>query len=136
MVLYGLEYKIFLLKKKIIPHFSKYPLRGTKYLYFISFKEAFHIIESKEHLTEEGMNKLYDLSKGMNTNRKFSADVYYSLNQTKENNTDYMPLNGHYINGFIAGDGCLVLHLGRLTMHLSISQHNNRLLMESIANSF
>lgn len=81
------------------------------------------------------MNKLYDLSKGMNTKRKFSADDY-SPNQTKENNTYYMPLNGLYINGFIAGDGCLVLYLGRLTMHLSISQHNNRLLMESLANYF
>jgi len=125
------------IKNKIIPSFFKYPLRGTKYLDFISFKEAFHIIERKEHLIEEGMNKLYNLSKGMNTNRKFSADVYYSPNHTKENNTDYMPLNGHYINGFIAGDGCLVLHSNRLTMHLSISQHkNNRLLMESVANYF
>lgn len=130
---------IFSIKNKIIPHFSKYPLRGTKYLDFLSFKEAFHIIESKEHLTEEGMNKLYNLSKGMNTGREFPTNVYYSPNHTKENNIDYIPLNGHYINGFIAGDGCLALHLGKSfgTMHLCISQHkNNRLLMESIAKYF
>lgn len=114
-------------------------MRGTKYLDFISFKEAFYIIENKEHLMEEGMNKLYVLSIGMNTGREFPVDVYYSPNHTKENNKDYIPINAHYINGFIAGDGCLILHLGKHfgTMHLCISQHrNNRLLMESIATYF
>ena len=127
------------IKDKIIPHFLKYPLRGTKYLDFISFKEAFHIIECKGHLTEEGFNKLYSLSKGMNTGRKFSIDVYYSPNHTIENNIDYIPIDGHYINGFIAGDGCFILSMGKTfgTMYLSISQHkNNRLLMESIAKYF
>jgi hypothetical protein len=127
------------IKDKIIPHFLKYPLRGTKYLDFISFKEAFHIIESKEHLTEEGLNKVYTLSKGMNTGRIFSENIYYSPNHTKENNIDYIPIDAHYINGFITGDGCLVLHMGKNfgSMYLSISQHkNNRLLMESIAKYF
>jgi hypothetical protein len=43
------------------------------------------------------------------------------------------------VNGFIAGDGCLGLHMGKLfgSMHLQVSQHiNNRLLMESIAKYF
>jgi LAGLIDADG endonuclease len=130
---------IYSIKNKIIPHFIKYPLRGTKYLDFISFKEAFHIIESKEHLEEEGLNKLYALSKGMNRGRKFSIDNLYSPDHTKENNTNYIPLDGHYVNGFIAGDGCLILQLGKTfgIMNLSISQHiNNRLLMESIAKYF
>lgn len=38
---------IYSIKNKIIPHFLKYPMRGTKHLDFLSFKEAFHIIESK-----------------------------------------------------------------------------------------
>jgi hypothetical protein len=57
------------IKNKIIPHFLEYPLRGTKHLYFLSFKEAFHTIESKEHLTEKGLDKLYNLSRGMNIGR-------------------------------------------------------------------
>jgi hypothetical protein len=127
------------IKDKIIPHFLKYPLRGTKYLDFIYFKEAFLIIESKEHLTKEGFNKLYRLSKGMNIGRKFTTDVYYSPNHTIVNNINYIPINGHYINGFIAGDGCFILGMGKIfgVMYLSISQHrNNRLLMESIAKYF
>jgi len=127
------------IKKKVIPHFLKYPLRGTKHLDFLSFKEALHIIDKKEHLREEGLKKLYLLSKSMNTGREFPINNYYSPNHTKENNNDYIPLNGHYVNGFIAGDGCLSLHTGKLfgSMYLSISQHiNNKLLMISLANYF
>lgn len=75
----------------------------------------------------------------MNSYREFSSSTYYSPDHTKEGNINYIPINGHYINGFIAGDGCLGLdmdkHFGY--MHLSISQHkNNRLLLESIVNYF
>jgi hypothetical protein len=52
------------LKTILIPHFLKYPLRGTKYLDFLSFKEASHIFENREHLKEEGVNKLYLKKKG------------------------------------------------------------------------
>jgi hypothetical protein len=127
------------LKNILIPHFLKYPLRGTKHLDFISFKQAFHIIENKEHLTEKGLNKLYLLKMGMNSHREFSQLNYYAPNHTKESSIDYIPIDGHYINGFIAEDGCLALHTGKHfgTMYLFISQHiNNKLLLTSIANYF
>src|SRR5277367_797348 len=66
------------IKIKVIPHFIKYPLRGTKYLDLLSFKEAFDLVESKEHLTKEGLNKLYNLSKSMNSYREFPLESYYS----------------------------------------------------------
>lgn len=124
----------------IIPHFLKYPLRGTKYLDFISFKEAFNIFDSREHLTEEGINKLNFISKNMNTYRKFPINDYYRPSHTIEDNLHYLPLKGHYINGFIAGDGCLALNLkdkGFARMSLQITQHvHNKLLLRSIANYF
>jgi LAGLIDADG endonuclease len=127
------------IKNKVIPHFLEYPLRGTKYLDFLSFKEAFEIINKKEHLFEEGINKFYIISKSMNSSRKFITSSNYSPTHTKENSYNYIPITGHYINGFIAGDGCLILHLGKNfgIMRLCITQHrNNRLLMDSIANFF
>jgi|1186.fasta_scaffold446113_2 hypothetical protein len=42
----------------IIPFFLKYPLRGTKYLDFLSFKEAFFLISKAQHLTEQGIGSL------------------------------------------------------------------------------
>jgi hypothetical protein len=73
------------IKNKLIPHFFffKYPLRGTKYIDFISFIEAFNIIESKGHLTNEGLNILYNISKTMNKNRELPKE-YYSPEHTKE----------------------------------------------------
>jgi LAGLIDADG endonuclease len=130
----------FSLNTVLIPHFLEYPLRGTKYLDFLSFKEASHIFENREHLRKEGVNKLYIIKNNMNTQRDFSQYNNYTPNHTKQSNTNYIPINGHYINGFIAGDGCLTLSTGNNhfgTMHLSISQHiNNRPLLESIANYF
>lgn len=131
---------IYSIKTKIIPHFMKYPLRGTKYLDFMSFKEAFDIIDKKEHLLEEGINKIYSIKKSMNSYREFSTSSYYSPNHTKKDNKYYIPLNGHYINGFVTGDGCLSINLKGTRfglMYLSIGQHiNNKLLLESIAKYF
>jgi hypothetical protein len=126
------------LNKYIIPHFSNYPLRGTKYLDFLTFKETLDVIISKEHLTKEGLNKIIDMSFNMNSYRKLPKE--YCPVHTIEKNPLYIPINGHYINGFIAGDGCLALNtkdnaFGR--MSLQISQHrDNKILLYSIANYF
>jgi NADH:ubiquinone oxidoreductase subunit K len=46
---------------KIIPFFEKYPIKGSKYNNYIYFKEAAFIINNKEHLTDEGMNRIKEL---------------------------------------------------------------------------
>src|SRR5436190_13915357 len=63
------------IKNIIIPHFLQYPLRGTKYLDFLSFKEAFYIVDKKEHLLEDSLFKLSNISKGMNTGREYPVNV-------------------------------------------------------------
>lgn len=122
----------------IISHFTNYPLRGTKHLDFLTFKKAVDLINSKKHLVKEGVDDIVEMSYNMNSYRKFPVE--YSPIHTIEGNSEYIPLSGHYINGFIAGDGCLALKItdldfGRMT--LQISQHkNNKLLLCSIANYF
>lgn len=59
------------INKIIRPHFYKFPLRGTKYLDFLSFKRTIDIINLKEHLTEEGINKITKISMTMNSYREF-----------------------------------------------------------------
>ena len=122
----------------VVPHFCNYLLRGTKYLDFLAFKKAAEIINSKKHLTEEGIKELIINSNNINSYREFTID--YSPIHTIESNSEYIPINGHYINGFIAGDGCLALNTKDVNfcrMSLQISQHkNNRLLLLSIANYF
>jgi hypothetical protein len=126
------------INKVIIPHFSNYPLRGTKYLDFVAFKKALDMINSKKHLTKEGINEIIDIGNKMNSYREFYVE--YSPIHAIETKYKHIPINGHYINGFIAGDGCLALNTKDINfarMSLQISQHkNNRFLLESIGNYF
>lgn len=122
----------------IIPHFVNYPLRGTKYLDFSDFKDAINLINNKEHLTKVGIDKLTKINIGMNSGRIHGES--YAPSHTILGNTNYIPLSGHFVNGFIAGDGCLSLstiNASFARMTLQISQHkNNKLLLLSIANYF
>jgi hypothetical protein len=121
----------------IIPHFINYPLRGTKHLDFLSFKESAGIINSKKHLTIKGLNEIIGSSNNMNSYRKFPIE--YSPIHAIESDPEYIPINGHYINGFIAGDGCLALdtkaNFARMSLQIS-QDKNNRLLLLSIAKFF
>lgn len=53
----------------IIPFFEKYPLQGVKVKDFSDFCKAAYLVESKEHLTTEGLEKIKTLRSGMNTGR-------------------------------------------------------------------
>ena len=86
----------------IIPHFKNYPLRGTKFQDFESWCLAAEIITSKSHLTSEGIVKLQDLFKDMNRSR-MNLENYFPSHCNKNSN-NYIPINGNYISGFIAGD--------------------------------
>lgn len=130
------------LNNVIIPHFNKCPLLGTKLLDFLDFENASKIISNKKHLTLEGQNELKQLANLMNNYRKLdlmSKNKLDSLNSfTKVKNG--ISLNGDYINGFIAGDGCINLVISGKSFgsaRLSITQHiNNHDLMKALSNYF
>lgn len=126
------------INNSIIPHFNNYPLRGTKHLDFLSFKKALDLINSKEHLIKEGIDKIIRISNSMNSYREFMVE--YSPHHTIENSVEYIPMDGNYINGFIAGDGCLAFNTKDVNfarMSLQISQHKcNKPLLLSIAKYF
>lgn len=135
------------LNNVIIPHFKKYPLLGTKLLDFLDFENASKIIHSKNHLTLKGQNELRQLARLMNNYRKLdlmSKNKLDSLNNFTKVQNDipplYLSLNGDYINGFIAGDGCINLVISGKSFgsaRLSIFQHtNNYDLMKAISNYF
>lgn len=54
---------------KIIPFFSKYPIKGIKSLDFSDFCKVAQKMENKDHLTEEGLNQIRLIKSGMNTGR-------------------------------------------------------------------
>lgn len=64
----------------IIPFFTKYPLIGVKTLDFEDFVQVANLMERKEHLTFDGLDKIRNVKSGINTGRK-----HIELNQ---NNND------------------------------------------------
>jgi ABC-type microcin C transport system permease subunit YejB len=53
----------------IIPFFERFPLQGLKSKNFSDFTKAAKIIKVKEHLTQEGLDKLIQIKAGMNSRR-------------------------------------------------------------------
>lgn len=62
-------YKFSDIINKIIPFFQNYPLHGIKSQDFKDFCKIANIMESKDHLTLEGLKKIKSLKSGMNTGR-------------------------------------------------------------------
>jgi LAGLIDADG endonuclease len=66
--------KLLDIKNKIIPWFIKYLLHGSKNLDFLDFIKAAKIMETKSHLTQEGLDLIHSLKIGMNTSRKYKRN--------------------------------------------------------------
>jgi hypothetical protein len=54
----------------IIPFFNKYPILGVKSSDFEDFKKVAELVDKKEHLSEEGMQKIKTIVSTMNLDRK------------------------------------------------------------------
>jgi hypothetical protein len=57
------------IEKKIIPHFNKYPLLGTKNLDFEDWCKIAYLMKDRVHLTVEGIEQIRKIKLGMNTGR-------------------------------------------------------------------
>lgn len=53
----------------IVPFFAKYPLRGSKYADYLDFCKVAKIMDSKAHLTVEGLEQIDLIKSGMNRGR-------------------------------------------------------------------
>lgn len=85
----------------IIPHFDNFPCISSKNLNFLDWKEIALIMERKEHLSKEGINKIIFLVNRMNNNRSFE-DKYNYLTNSIHNNFE---LNPFWLQAFIDGEG-------------------------------
>jgi hypothetical protein len=61
--------KLLDLIEKIIPFFQKYPILGVKSKDFTDFCKAAELMQSKAHLTSEGLNQIRQIKAGMNKGR-------------------------------------------------------------------
>jgi len=56
----------------IIPFFEKYPLLGNKSLDFQDYRTVALMMREGLHLTPEGLERIKNISAGMNTKRDYS----------------------------------------------------------------
>jgi len=59
------------IENKIIPFFQKYLILRVKAKDFADLCQVADMMKNKQHLTEEGLNKIRKIKAGMNTGRKF-----------------------------------------------------------------
>ncbi|GGQ39304.1 hypothetical protein GCM10010275_72640 [Streptomyces litmocidini] len=58
IISYYIETTSFKTFKNVINYLDRYPLIGYKYLNYIYIRKAYILIENKEHLTLEGIEKI------------------------------------------------------------------------------
>jgi hypothetical protein len=116
---------------KIIPFLDKHPLLTSKYLNYLTFKEAINLMINKKHLTSEGIQKIQDLANQMNTKRSFSE----KFNFLKIHLTKHLITPG-WITGFVDGEGCFYFYIGKqidrtiqLQASLEIAQNTHDILI-------
>ena len=109
------------LLEKIIPHFDKYPLVGSKYLDYLDFKECVLLMQNSN---TANLELILSHKKCMNKARSFEERWSYLKN--KEFN-----LNPEWIQGFIDGEGTFQANVINkksgginVTFTLEIAQHS------------
>ena len=90
----------------IVDHFTRYPLIGFKVSDFLLFKQCYDLIKQKQHLTQEGLEKIVALKCNLNKGltdvlmKAFPNIVAVPRPHYKFNGIQ----NPYWISGFVSGD--------------------------------
>ena len=126
------------IKKKIIPHFLKYPLLTQKQEDFKLFCMAIDIILKKEHLVIEGLKKIISIRGSMNRKNVKSLNKYYGYIPPIKILFDNKSIiqDPYWLVGFVDAEGCFYVKpvklkskLRRFSLVFTISQHSRDLLL-------
>ena len=97
----------------IIPHFLNYPLLTKKQADFKLFKLVIDLINLKEHLTTEGINKIVSIRASLNTGLPNTLkldfpDIIPFPRHSDELTTHFEP---HWVDGFVDGESCFSIDI-------------------------
>ena len=123
------------LTKKIIPHFTNYPLLTQKAADFNLFKLIIELMVNKAHLSTEGLQEIINIKASMNLG--LSEDLNYNFPNTtpiyrptiKTTNIPHFS----WVSGFVSGDGNFFVDMFKsdsnkigyqVKLRLSITQHS------------
>ena len=129
----------------IIPHFIKYKLLTQKAADFILFKKIVELINTKVHLTSEGIHQIINIKASLNLGISDNLKSYFTQITPVERPlviTTNIP-DPNWLAGFVSGEGCFDINLKKSKSHktghqvilrISIKQHDrDKNLMELIS---
>nr|5THG_A Chain A, I-OnuI_e-hCCR5 [synthetic construct]5THG_D Chain D, I-OnuI_e-hCCR5 [synthetic construct] len=100
--------------KVIIDHFEKYPLITQKLGDYKLFKQAFSVMENKEHLKENGIKELVRIKAKMNWGLNDELKKAFPENISKERPLINKNIpNLKWLAGFTSGEGTFYVHLAK-----------------------
>jgi hypothetical protein len=128
----------------IIPHFIQYPLITNKYADFELFRQAVYMLQHKQHLNPEGLQKIVNLRASLNNGLSDKLKKFYPNTNpvVRPEVKSIKILHPSWLAGFVNGEGCFLVSIVKsagnktgyqIALRFSISQHNrDRLLIKSI----
>ena len=143
----SVQYRVSSLKdlnEKIIPHFDKYPLLTKKKADFILFKQIINLINLKEHLTLEGLQKILSIKGSLNLGLSNEIKSHFpNINSIERPLVEDQKINDpNWLAGFSSGEGCFYVKIKNSTkfklgvqvsLLFKVSQHErDKELMKSL----
>lgn len=90
---------------KVLPHFEAYPLQGSKWLNYQTFKEILFKMQAGVHSTAAGKASVIALADSMNTKRSYEDKFSYCSNK------DYN-ITDPWLSGFIDAEALFYYYIG------------------------
>ena len=99
--------------KTILDHFYKYPLLTQKQADYSLFKSAFEIIRNKEHLTQEGFNKILAIRASMNKGLPINLkEAFPNITPSVRPSVHTSKITDPYwLAGFTTAEGCFLIRV-------------------------
>ena len=133
---------------KLIDHLERYPLLTQKAADLLLFKKAVELVNSKAHLTYEGLKELINIKASMNLGLSDALKSEFSGCTPVERpviNNDNFIISPKWLSGFISAEGNFDVRIPstnsklgyRVQLRFRISQHSrDYILMQKIAEYF
>uniref|UniRef100_UPI0023F45F0A homing endonuclease n=1 Tax=Leptographium procerum TaxID=100367 RepID=UPI0023F45F0A len=134
----------------IIDHFNKYPLLTKKRGDYLLFLQIVSLINKKEHLTIEGLQKIFALRASMNLGlspaikEKFPGIVPAERSERSDEDILKYKIDPNWIVGFTDAEGCFSVNVTKsstvkigyqVQLRYSLTQHSkDKILMGSLVN--
>ena len=113
---YKYQYRVQSIKDmvSIIKHFDNYPLLSEKQIDYELIKKAFNIIYNKEHLTQNGLNKVIALKaclkRGLPSDISLAFSDVMLIDRPTVNNID-VKIDPYWFAGFSSGEACFYVKI-------------------------